>query len=210
MAKLFNMTAFSGSIGEIVGCKGPFGFYIRRKPRKSKKQPTQRQLEWREKMAMAAGFLAPLKEIVYLGFATSYGSHTKTIAMNRAVSMLIQHALEGEYPNFYINPAAVVLSRGALSRLRDLQVGFINRKLRIQWSALLPTFNGFADDRVYILAYNTTERTVVVEMIERRAGVMEVDLRTESAGSELLVYVCVSTYDGKKFSNSQYLGRFEV
>ncbi|GGC23591.1 hypothetical protein GCM10011386_14410 [Parapedobacter defluvii] len=206
MAKLNELFAFSGTIGDLVGCKGRFGFYVRSRPRKSSKPPSVNQLAAREKMKQVMHFLEPLRPTIHRGFALPRGQDSKVAAMNRAVSYVYHHALEGEYPNFVINPATVRIAQGSLAGLEITGMEIVDNELRLYWEPRINRKDAFGDDVVYLVAYNTTEHVAPIGMASREAGIASLDVADERAGSQLLVYVCVGERDNRRFSNSQFLG----
>src|SRR5690606_41431275 len=105
MARLSNLLSFSGVLGDVVGCNGPSGFYIRSRPKGSGKAPSPKQQDTRSRLATEMRFLKPLKEIVYVGFAQAHPSRSKNTAMNATASHIPNYALEGEYAEISIHPA---------------------------------------------------------------------------------------------------------
>ncbi|MFC3198239.1 DUF6266 family protein [Parapedobacter deserti] len=207
MARLIDLLTFSGAAGDVVGCKGPHGFYIRSRPRKPRTTPTAKQLEVRARLALVMGFLKPLKAIIYPGFSVRYTAKTKVSAMNAAASHALNHAITGEYPDLDIDPAMVRLSRGMLVGLPRAEAKLSGTSVAATWSAEMPQFNGHADDCATIVVYNPAEKTVMAGEAKREVGIVSVDVSDEPPGSELLVYACVADRDRKQFSNSQFLGR---
>lgn len=209
MAKFINITSFSGTLGQFVGCTGPFGFYVRRKPKKSLKPPTAGQLATRAKMALVATYLLPLKEIIYMGFAAAYNVKSKTAAMNMAVAHAMRSAIAGTYPDLSIRPEQITLSKGKVQRLWKPEGQLQERHLKVTWRPMI-TFSSFADDIVYVLAYNVKAKTVAIREAVREAASVTVDLEAEPSGSTVHLYVCVSNRESKLFSNSQYLGDYKL
>lgn len=207
MARLIDILTFSGAVGDMVGCNGPHGFYIRSRPRKHGKVPSAKQLEMRAKLGLVMAFLKPLKAIIYRGFLNPNTVKTKVSAMNAAASHVLNHAITGEYPDLQIDPAEVRLSRGTLPGLPGVALRMQGAAVEVTWSTSVPPFSGYADDRVTAVVYNTAERTVMADEAIREAGGVSVDVSDEPPGSELLVYAYVADREGKQFSNSQFLGR---
>jgi len=197
---------FSGAVGEVVGCRGPHGFYIRSRPRKSDKTPTPRQLDVRSKLATAMQFLKPVKEIVYKGFAGAHRSRSKTAAMNAAASHMLNYAMEGTFPDITVNPAAVRLSRGTLLPLLDIALQRSGSEITVSWSTIVSPFSGHADDRVRVVCYNLRERSVTVGKARRSDGMVTMDLSELPLGSNTLVYAYACDRERKQFANSQFLG----
>ncbi|MBK1442590.1 hypothetical protein JHJ32_21500 [Parapedobacter sp. ISTM3] len=206
MAKLINLFTFSGAIGDLVGCHGPNGFYLRSRPRKPVKPPTVRQLEARAKLVLAMEFLRPLREIIYLGFGKQVDKGSKTGALNRAAAGIIRHAVVGNYPKLAIDPARVQLSMGNVMPLADLTLTMDAGWIRVSWGVKLNRLNAFGDDVVYLLAYHPEDGALTVGETQRQAGELMIDVAAEPPGSELLVYACVAFRDGSQFSDSQFVG----
>ncbi|MGK6351575.1 DUF6266 family protein [Parapedobacter sp. DT-150] len=210
MAKLIDLLTFSGRVGDMVGCMGPTGFYLRKRPKKSAKPPTARQLETRARMTMVMRFLSPLREIIYRGFASPTDRGSKTGALSRATALAITHAVAGEYPDLYIDAAHVQLTRGTLRRLLKPSVTTVGTLLKLAWTPNVDHFgNAFADDVVYMLIYQAKEGVLLTGEATRDAGEVAVDISAEPLGSRLLVYACTAERDHKRFSDSQYLGEIE-
>lgn len=206
MARLIDLLTFSGKVGDLVGCKGAHGFYIRSRPRKSRKPPTPKQLEVRARLAMVMGFLKPLKTIIHEGFSTTHGVVNKVTAMNAASSHLLNHGVLGDYPDIHIDPAEVRLSRGNLVGLVMVELRELPGKVEATWPPIATPFSGYNDDRVTLVCYNPAERSVMATGVMRSEGTLTVDVSDEPPGSQLLVYLYVADRERKQFSNSQFLG----
>lgn len=210
MARFIDLLTFSGTVGDVVGCMGPYGFYIRSRPRKSDKSPSPKQREARTRLGMAMAFLKPLKEIIYKGFASAHPSRSKTTAMNAAASHMLNYAMEGEFPDISINPAAVRLSRGTLMPLLDTSLEQNGSEITVSWSPMFSQFSGHADDRVTVICYNLLEESVLIGKAARHDGMLAMDLTELPADSTSLIYVFVADRNRKQFSNSQFLGRVNL
>ena len=209
MARLSNLLAFSGILGDVVGCNGPTGFYIRSRPQRSEKAPSAKQQQVRSRLAVVMRFLKPLKEIIYVGFAQAHPSRSRTTAMNTAASHMLNYAVEGSFPDITINPAAVRLSRGTLAALPDAGYEQIGSAVTVTWSPLFATFSGHADDVVTAVCYNLKEQSVLVSTALRSDEMAVLDLAELPPNSTSLIYVLAADRDRKQFSNSQFLGKIE-
>lgn len=207
---MIDLLTYSGKVGDMVGCKGAHGFYIRSRPRKAKSPASPRQLEVPARLALATGFLKPLKAIIYEGFSGTYPINNKVSAMNAATSHVLNHALVGNYPDLRIAPAEVRLSRGTLGKVIVTKFGKTNTSMEVFWSPMVSPFSGHGDDRVKVVIYNPMEKTVMASEAMRETGETTVDISDEPPGSELLVYVYATDRDKKQFSNSQFLGKVRV
>jgi len=207
MARLSNLLAFSGALGDVVGCNGPTGFYIRSRPQRSEKAPSPKQRDARSRLGAVMRFLKPLKEVIYMGFAHAHPSRSRTTAMNAAASHMLNYAVEGSYPDITINPAAVRLSRGTLAGLPNAAYVQVGTAVTVTWDPLLPRFSGNADDRVMAVCYNLQERSVMVVEALRSDAMATIDLFEMPPNTTSLMYVLVADRDKNQFSNSQFLGK---
>ncbi|SEL09645.1 DUF6266 family protein [Parapedobacter koreensis] len=206
MAKMIDLFTFSGRLGDMVGCMGPSGFYVRSRPRKSTKPPTIRQLETRARMALVAKFLNPIRELISLGFASQQDRRSKAGAFGRATAHALRKAVAGTYPDLSIDPGEVLLSRGGLAGLGKPALAVAEPSLTVTWVPYTDRMRAFADDTVYAVAYHADAGALATGIATRGSGTVNIDISGERAGSELLVYVCVAERDHREFSNSQFLG----
>ena len=157
-------------------------------------------------MALVAGFLNPLRELIYLGFASRKDRGSRAGAFGRATAHAVRYAVEGTYPDLHVNPAAILLSRGALLALDSPTVTLEGTLLKVAWVPNHNRLNAFADDVVYALVYHAEDGVLMTGIADRAAGGATIDVASEPPGSQLLVYVCVAERGDKRFSDSQFLG----
>lgn len=211
MAKLINLFTFSGRVGDLVGCQGPRGYYVRSRQRKSSKPPTAKQLEARARMARVMDFLTPLREIIYVGFDSKSNRGYKTGALSKAISHAMRKAMLGKYPNWYIDPSEIRLSQGDLLPLRIREiVPTGSGVVYVKWNTTQVRRRAFDDDRVFVIAYRYPDKVLVVAENQRSAGEVSVDTSSDCPGSEWLLYACAAERDLSRFSNSQFLGKVRI
>ena len=99
----------SGRTGNTVGRITKNGNVFAARPRKSTKPPTQKQLDVRSRFTLLAEFLGFLQELVNTGFA-AYSSEMSP--MNAALQYNYKKAITGVSPNFSLDLAKVMYSRG--------------------------------------------------------------------------------------------------
>ncbi|HAP96614.1 DUF6266 family protein, partial [Epilithonimonas hominis] len=77
---------FSGKVGPVVGANWRGMDVIRSRPKSSKRNPTEKQLEQQLKFKLAISFLQPIKSIQSLYFGMGSGVKSR---VNMAVSYTI-------------------------------------------------------------------------------------------------------------------------
>lgn len=172
---------------------------------KSKSQPTLRQLECREKMAMAVHFLNPLR--VLLDTAYSISSQSKRPqGYHGAVSHLISYALRGDYPNLAIDFSRVVLSKGRLMRAYAAQASIDGDLLTVNWFYAEAPY-AWSDDEAVVVLYNEEKDIFLVlrRKAERQNAGLRVSLPTEFVGCTVHAYLFFLSRTGKDSSLSVYL-----
>lgn len=198
--------------GKIKGRIGNQLFYVRNgvqcirtMPKKHQKARTMAQIRMVAKMKMVMGFLVPLKEIIR---HTCRPVNREMTGMNRAVQQVIAGALVEREGVFAIEPSRVMVSRGAHMGVCFELVKLEQLKLTLHWQNL----PSHAYKQLFVLAYNIEQQSVQLssggDLL--REGKLEMELNEALQGGVIELYAYASDRLGKSFSESQYLGRFEV
>lgn len=208
MAKLINLFRFTGKLGDLVGCKGPHGYYLRKRSKPTTREPSVKQLEARARFELVNAFFAPLRDVVYLGAMVPRLRGHKTAALGEALSWALRHAVDGTYPDFQINPAKVRITMGAKEVPGDATFELHQSGLlEVGWNGQGSSINGYDDDRIWMMAYDVANKQLRMEERLRRDRGGSLDLAGEPVGSEWLIYLSAAERDMSVFSNSLYLGR---
>lgn len=101
----------SGKVGNVVGANWKGIDYLRIKPANVTNANTEPQVSQRMKFAVILKFLQPIIEFIRIGFK-SYA--IRMSAFNAAFSYNYHEALTGEFPNYSLDFAKVLISRGNL------------------------------------------------------------------------------------------------
>lgn len=124
---------------------------------------------------------------------------------NLATSYNKKQALKGEYPNISVDYSKVVLSYGDMEIAQNLKMVKTNTGIQISWD----TQEGLAHDMVMILVYQPVDGTSrnYINACRRDAGNHFIPFEEEERLQEQLeVYICFKSANGKRISNSVYLG----
>ncbi|WP_262247645.1 DUF6266 family protein [Parapedobacter soli] len=198
--------AFSGTIGNTVGSSWRHIDYMRSLPKPSKKPASPAQLAQRAKFALAVSFLRSIKPLLNLGFSDKMRG--KQTGYNQALKVMIANAIVGEYPDFTIDYANVVLAQGGLNPapsavLEQTAPG----QLALSWEPITNKYTSFADDEAVVVVYNVSKRFMnVYDGIERSVGSMDIAVPSSFEGDELVAWVFMVHRDGEKTSDSVFAG----
>ncbi|HUH18886.1 DUF6266 family protein [Albibacterium sp.] len=195
--------SFSGKLGNIVGSNWRSIDYLRSLPRPSKKAATEKQLAQRSKFALTIDFLSPLRSFIDMGYNDS--NQQKMTAFNQATKHLLPR-IEGQYPDFIIPYDEVILSKGSLKGITTQAEINLDGDLQISWDPSINPLSSEADDLVYIIMYNETNKDYFLYQNATR-GAGEDIINTEFMGQgELHIWATAMSSDGSKRSESKYYG----
>ena len=207
MAKLVknHFFQFTGKIGEYVGCNGPYGYYIRKAPRKSTKPASPLQLLSRAKFKLATEVMSPLRNLYKPNPCTLWTNNIRLF--NKMLGYCIRYMVKGTYPDLYVDMRGLKLSEGALlavdvatfrqSGPMEAEVTWNER----DWPRTSPC------DHVMVVLYNERAGVFSYNSSMRRAdGSCKVYQELMQAGDVHAYLYCISE-NGKVFSESIYLGQ---
>lgn len=155
----------------------------------------------RMKFGITTKSLNVLRNLIYIGFGGLYGFYS-------AVSYALRHAVVGDYPDFSLDYAKVLVSTGTLPQSVNVGIAVVaNTGAEITWNT--ETWStGSADDMIYIGFLNpATQMPVFVEAQARRnEGRLTVPLPRTWVGATIHAWLFFVSPDGQQSSVSQYLG----
>jgi len=168
------------------------------------------RLAVRQRFKLASEFLMPVRRLIYRGFATRRKGKT---AFGRAMSYVLLRAVAGDYPNQYIDPAAVRLSEGVLLNPARGEVTRRGRSITVEVVSIgngLEGVNQAWDDRLVLCAYHPALRVAGIneEPRTREDGVVSLQLPPLLEDKPVHLYLMVHDRAERRWSNSKYLGEF--
>lgn len=169
-------------------------------------QETDGRLAIRERFKLAMKFLGPLRGLIQRSYATRQKGKS---AFGRAMSQVLQSAVEGEYPHQRINPAQVKLSEGPLCLPVVLDVTRSGRDIRVFFTSSA-NVNYAWDDEVLLCAYAPDRRIAAISSKpgQRADGAVGVTLPSGLEDHPVHVYLMAHERNGRKWTRSGYLGEF--
>lgn len=149
-----------GRVGNLIYYTRNGVSCVRSVPKPCTTPPSPAQLAQRLRMKRTMEFLVPLAAVLENSFKPA--NRQVRSGLNWATRYVLQHAIAGEYPNLYVDPAQVKVSWGGLPRLRspELSLG-AGGVFILHWVA---GSGSLIDNNVlvFLLIYNETHRRVMV------------------------------------------------
>jgi hypothetical protein len=197
---------FSGKVGNVVGGNWKGIDYMRIKPASVANPRTPGQVNQRTKFTTALQFLQPMRDFIKVG----YKAHaTKKTEFNSAMSYILKNAITGIEPDFYVDYANALISKGSLT-------GALNGSLDLSvagtaafaWEDNSGSGSAQATDKAMMLLYNETRGEVIFSTAGalRSALGQNLVLPAEYTGDTVIGYLAFISGDGSQVSNSAYLG----
>src|SRR5574344_565546 len=200
---------FSGKVGTVIGGSWKGISYMRSQAQSVKNPRTDGQLSQRSKLALALDFLKPLTDIVRTGFKLYTNKQT---AFNAAMSYTLANAISGDYPDYELNFASALISRGSLTSATNGAATSANGSVTVTWGDNTGVGTAKATDKALIAVLNADKgEAVTVSAGEARSTVTQtVSVPADWVGEEVQVYLGFISADAKEVANSVYLGAVTV
>ncbi|MEE4177571.1 MAG: DUF6266 family protein [Bacteroides sp.] len=199
---------FSGKLGNLVIYQMNGKIVMRAKPGKRTKPAGGRQKETQTNFARVMGILQPLKSFVKMGFNDLAGG---TYVFHKAISENLKRYYDAPDPN---DLRWLLLSKGERAGALDLVLEMGEGQATVRWGAHEAGKPFDEDDRVMLLAINTTslEFTENPSAGKRSQGQASIALPPVKPGEQVLVFISFMDVAGrllgcdpKNISDSQLL-----
>ena len=201
---------FSGKVGNVVGGTWKGIDYMRIKPANVTNPRTEGQVDQRSKFSTVLRFLQPMTDFLRVGFKLYANKMTQ---FNAAMSYNLNNAITGAYPNFMIDYASALVTRGNLSGAANGAASSPSAgDVQITWDDNSGSGSAQATDKALIVLLNTTRQEAVFTIAgpARSAGTETISVPSEYTGEDVEVFLGFISEDGSKVANSSYLGSVAV
>jgi hypothetical protein len=198
----------SGSVGTIVGSSWRDIDYIRSKLTKPKGDPSPLQLDNQHKFSAVMNFVSIMTELVNQTFE-KYA--TGMSPSNAAFSYNYQNAITGTSPDYSIDYAKALVSRGDLPNASGIAATVTNKTVHFTWTDNSGLGMAKATDKAVLVAYcknyNLIIYAVGAAVRSAKAGVLDV---SNFNGFTVETWIAFLNEDGSMASNSIYTGELMV
>ena len=196
----------SGKVGNIVGGSWKGIDYIRIKPSSVTNPRTEGQVNQRTKFATTLSFLQANKAFIKVGYK---GFANRRTEFNAAMSYILNNAITGTAPNFVIDYANALISRGSLSGVLNGATDLTTAgEATFSWGDNSAEGNANATDRAMVLVYNPSKKESIYTLTggDRTVGTQTISLPNTYSGDNVELFMAFVSEDGSQVSNSIYLG----
>lgn len=201
---------FSGKVGNVVGGTWKGIDYMRIKPANVTNPRTEGQVDQRSKFSTVLRFLQPMTDFLRVGFKLYANKMTQ---FNAAMSYNLNNAITGAYPNFMVDYASALVTRGNLTGAANGAASSPSAaSVEVTWTDNSGSGSAQATDKALIVLLNTTRQEAVFTTAgpARSAGTETISVPSEYTGEDVEVFLGFISEDGSKVANSSYLGSVAV
>lgn len=200
---------FSGKIGNVVGGTWKGIDYMRIKPANVSNPRTAGQVDQRSKFSTTLKFLQSMTDFLRVGFKLYANKMTQ---FNAAMSYNLNNAITGSYPNFTIDYANALVSRGGLTGAFNAAVSSSGGLVEFTWDDNTGSGNAQATDKALLVVYNPAKDESIYDSAGavRSATSQNLGMPTSYVGDDVEAFIGFLSEDGKEVAYSVYLGSVTV
>lgn len=196
----------SGKVGNVIGGSWKGIDYIRIKPSSVANPRTEGQVNQRNKFTVVLEYLQPNKSFLKVGYKSFA---TKKTEFNAAMSYVLNNAITGTAPNFNVDYANALLSRGGLTGILNPTSDLTTAgQVSFGWGDNSAEGNANTTDKAMLLVYNPSKKDsiIILDGAIRTVGSEVVTIPSTYAGDTVELFMAFVSADGTQVSNSVYLG----
>jgi len=199
----------SGKVGNVIGGSWKGIDYLRIMPASVANPQTPAQMDQRSKFITVIHFLQPVKDFIRVGFK-NYA--VKMSQFNSAMSYNVKNAIAGTYPDYTIDYANALVSRGGLApALNGTASSALAGLVSFEWDDNSGDGNAQTTDKALLLVYNPTknEAVTVLDGATRVTGSQEVTVPNNYTGDTVECFIAFIS-EGGEVANSKFVGSVVV
>ena len=163
------------------------------------------QKEVRSKFTTVVDLLKSINPVIKIGWAKVAKNMTP---MNAAMSYHLKNAVTGDYPDYEIDYQKVIISRGNLPGVKDLQISTItSNEIGLEWTYYDESTTS-PDDELSLCVLNHTKNDLQINIrdVVRSDASITFGLPSHwEQGDSVSIYIFLTSVDNKSVSTSQSL-----
>lgn len=200
---------FSGKVGNVVGGTWKGIDYMRIKPANVSNPRTAGQVDQRSKFSTTLKFLQSMTDFLRVGFKLYANKMTQ---FNAAMSYNLNNAITGTYPNFMIDYANALVSRGGLTGAANGAVSSSGGLVEFTWTDNTGSGNAQATDKALLVVYNPAKDQAIYDNAgaARSVATQNLAMPNDFIGDDVEAFIGFISEDGKEVANSVYIGSVTV
>ncbi len=199
---------FSGKAGSVIGYKLRGKYFIKGLPRKITKAPSIAQLANRARFKLLQNWRSTFTAF----FAMTFRNFRHLKSPQNAAHQFNKDLVQGQYPDYYLEPKHLCISSGTLAPLEQLQVHKdATHHLHFSWQRG-QAIKAKALDFVAVMAWCPEANYFEADTCVARRGHLgfTFPLNFEKAYAKFHVYLTVLSEDYSNAAPSTYIGEFSV
>ncbi|WP_069660255.1 DUF6266 family protein [Arcticibacter eurypsychrophilus] len=203
---IFKNNRYSGKMGGLTYYVDQFGNQCTRALPSRSAAPSDKQLCSRLKFKMAMNFLQPIRALVIKSWHGD--SHKSGLPFDASLGMMIKQAVEGEYPDLYVNYSRVQISRGMMDRPLNLKFVMENDEAVLTWenNSFICKASSPDDILQFVLVNEAKESKMVFEQKALRGDLsLRLALPATFGNDELHGFFFFVNHNFKEASATTYL-----
>jgi hypothetical protein len=198
--------AFSGKVGNVVGASWRSLSVMRSLPKKSKRIPSDLQVQQRAKVSVLIPFLAKGKDIIDKYYGQKHGFKSR---MNLCTSYHLLNVMIEDAGEMIIKYPRVIWTKGELLGLGSVTVVMAaSQEMDITYTGWSGQGNAEDEDEVMVMVYNKDldQLLAVTNIATRISGTATVSLPEYWSGHSVEVWISIASDPRKLVATSQYIG----
>jgi hypothetical protein len=198
------MGEFSGKLGNVVGMKRNGQGVVRAYNARPKNPDSYLHRIQQKKFSVAGKFVKPLQPVFKIGWKPAASGMTP---VNAAMRYILRNALTGDYPDFTVDAAKVMISYGSLLKPMGVEASIAAKTITVKWADNTETDRTMETDRVLIAVHNPklAEALCVPDAAKRIELAATVTVSAHWDGDVFNVYLGFVSKDGKYASDSVHI-----
>jgi hypothetical protein len=200
---------FSGKVGNVVGGTWKGIDYMRIKPSNVSNPRTAGQVDQRSKFTITLRFLQTMTDFLRVGFKMYANKMTQ---FNAAMSYNLNNAITGTYPNFLIDYANALVSRGGLTGALNSGVSSSGGLVEFTWDDNSGSGSAKPTDKALLVVYNPAKDQTIYDSagVVRSTTSQTLAMPNDFIGDDVEAFIGFISEDGKEVANSVYIGSVTV
>ena len=199
----------TGKIGNLIAQNWKEINYLRPAPVKSKKPRTADRLANESKFGFFNNWTKPFYPYFQVGFRHMASEKTE---LNIGFSENYRRALSGTAPDFVIDYQQVILSLGKLPGVNNVVMSrTADNELVLKWDANNYHIKSSHNDQLFLAVYAPALQEIdgFLAGVKRTAEKCTFQMLDKFRNEPLEIFIGLTSFNGKRVSNSKYLGRIE-
>ncbi len=209
------LSGFNGRIGNVIGSTWKGRSVMKIRPASVSNPNTERQQQQRARFGLVGRFIQAHRNLIRIGFR----AYTKDMtSSNAAMSYNLANAIDGSYPDQYIDFSKVMLSMGSLATVSELSVvSEAAAAVTLTWTPNNQVGNAGDSDQLIVSLYDSDSGEVVYfpGCASRLDSTATLTLPAEWSGRTaevfaFLVSIVITSTDSESVSKTLYAGSVEI